>query len=421
MKAPSIPALVPLLVLSLAAAARPTAGGEPSSSSYSRDVAPIFQRHCQECHRPGEVAPMPLLTYRDARPWAKSIKKHVESRAMPPWHADPNHGKFLNDPSLSDEEVRTIVAWVDAGAPEGDPKDLPAPREWVEGWRIGQPDVVFSMPQEFRVPASGTVPYKYFMVPTHFKEDRWIQAAEARPGNPAVVHHIIAFIREPGKRGEGAGAPWERHLCGTAPGNDPDIFPPGTAKLVKAGSYLVLQMHYTPNGEETTDRSSIGLVFAREPPQHRMRVQAAMNPLLRIPPGASDHVVKSVFNFGQDSVLWGLMPHMHLRGKSFRFDIVFPDGRTDTLLNVPRYDFNWQHGYALAQPLEVPAGSRVECTAVFDNSKENRANPDPTQEVRWGDQTWEEMMIGFLSITHKEEELPEAKVEGEGPAEVRRF
>jgi hypothetical protein len=180
-------------------------------------------------------------------------------------------------------------------------------------------------------------------------------------------------------------------------------------------------MHYTPNGEETTDRSSIGLVFAREPPQHRMRVQAAMNPLLRIPPGASDHVVKSVFNFGQDSVLWGLMPHMHLRGKSFRFDIVFPDGRTDTLLNVPRYDFNWQHGYALAQPLEVPAGSRVECTAVFDNSKENRANPDPTQEVRWGDQTWEEMMIGFLSITHKEEELPEAKVEGEGPAEVRRF
>jgi mono/diheme cytochrome c family protein len=384
--------------------------GDPAAAvTYSRDIAPIFQARCQECHRPGEVAPMPLLSFDDARPYARSIKKLVEARTMPPWHADPAHGKWKNDPRLSDEEIAKIGSWVDAGAPEGDPKDLPPPRSFTPGWRIGKPDVVFTIPQEFRVPAEGTVrevPYKYFMVATGFTEDKWVQAAEARPGNREVVHHILVFVQEPGEqRGLGRGTDLRKHLCGNAPGNEADVFPPGTAKLIKAGSYLIFQVHYTPKGKEATDRSSVGLVFAREPPRHRLRVQGVLNSSFRIPPGASDHVVVSRFTSREDSTLWAFMPHMHLRGKSFRYDVVYPDGREETLLNVPRYDFNWQHSYRLAEPLPLPRGSRITCTAVFDNSAANRANPDPKTEVRWGDQTWEEMMIGFVTLTRTSEDL----------------
>ncbi len=392
-----------ILILAVAAAA-----GVPDASSvtFAKDIAPIFQRSCQACHRPGEAAPMPLLTYADARPFARSIKKNVEQHEMPPWHADPAHGEWKNDRRLPDADVKKIVAWVDAGAPEGDPKDLPPPEKFTDGWNIhssennGSPDVVFKIPKEYTVKAKGEVPYQYFVVPTGFTEDKWVQAAEARPGNRAVVHHIIVFIQEPEQAGLGQGGSlWKTHLCGTAPGEEADAFPPGTAKRIRAGSKLIFQMHYTPSGKEERDQSSVGIVFAGEPVRHEMRIQGVMTQRFNIPAGASAHEVQSSYTFKEDSTLWALMPHMHVRGKDFRYEIVYPDGRRDVALNVPRWDFNWQHNYIFKQPLKVPSGTRLECTAHYDNSAANKANPDPTKDVRWGDQTWEEMMIGFVSFT----------------------
>jgi hypothetical protein len=370
--------------------------------TYARDIAPIFQRRCQDCHRPGEVAPMSLLSYEEARPWARSIKRHVLSRGMPPWHADPAHGKFANDPRLGEAEIKTIGDWVDAGAPEGDAADHPPAREFVDGWVIGTPDAVFTMPQEYRVPAEGTVPYQYFTIPTGFTEDRWVQAAEVRPGNRAVVHHIIVFVLEPGSRGI-RGNVWQNHLCGTAPGEAPDVFPPGTGKRIQAGSQLLFQVHYTPNGTASSDRSQVGLIFAREPVRP-VYTRTAWNLTFRIPPGAPDHPVTASYTFSRRSTLLGLMPHMHLRGKSFRYELELPGGERETLLWVPRWDFNWQHHYILAAPRDIPAGSTIHCTARYDNSKDNPANPDPTATVRWGDQTWEEMMIGFITFIRPDDE-----------------
>lgn len=383
-----------------------TAGAPDAASvTFTRDVAPIFQRSCNTCHRPGEAAPMSLLTYADARPFARAIRKKVEGREMPPWHADPAHGEWKNDRRLAEADVKAILAWADAGAPEGDPKEMPAPQKFADGWNIGapetgKPDAVFKIPREYTVKAKGEVPYQYFVVPTGFTEDHWVQAAEARPGNRAVVHHIIVFIQEPEQAGLGQGGNlWKTHLCGTAPGEEPDTFPPGTAKRIRAGSKLIFQMHYTPTGKEEKDESSVGLVFAREPVRHEMRIQGVMTQRFRIPAGANAHEVKSEYTFKEDSTLWALMPHMHVRGKDFRYEIVYPDGRREIALNVPRWDFNWQHNYLFKQPLKVPSGTKLECTAHFDNSAQNKSNPDPTQEVRWGDQTWEEMMIGFVSFT----------------------
>jgi len=370
----------------------------PSSVTYSRDVAPIFRRSCEGCHRPGEAAPMPLLSYEDARPHARTIKKVIENKEMPPWHADPAHGEWKNDRRLKDDEIKTILSWVEAGAPEGDKKDLPPKREHVEGWNIGMPDAVFKIPEEFTVKAKGEVPYKYFTVDTGFTEDKWIQAAEARPGNRAVVHHIIVFIQEPGQRGIDRN-PWKSHLCGTAPGEEPDVFPPGTAKRIKAGSKLLFQMHYTPSGKVEKDQSMVGLKFATAPVKHEVRVHGIMNTWFNIPAGANNHEVQSTYNVKEDSTLWAFMPHMHVRGKDFKYEIVFPDGRRETALNVPRWDFNWQHNYVPRTPLKLPAGTKILCTAHFDNSSENKSNPDPTKNVRWGDQTWEEMMIGFVTFT----------------------
>jgi hypothetical protein len=371
--------------------------------TYSRDIAPIFQARCQECHRPGEAAPMPLISYSEVRPWARSIRKMVANREMPPWHADPAHGKWSNDPSLAAGESEKILAWADGGAPEGDPKDLPPPREFTEGWRIGKPDVVFTMPREFKVKATGEVRYQYIWIPTEFTEDKWIQAAEARPGNRKVVHHIIVFAVEPSTARPDLdldGKDWAHgHICGTAPGEGPDVFPPGTGKLIKAGSRLLLQMHYTPTGVEETDRSSVGLVFAKEPPQHRLQVLPVATHRFKIPAGAEAHEVKARHTFQEDGVLRAFMPHMHVRGKSFRYDLVDAEGARRTILNVPRWDFGWQHNYLPAEPLQVKKGAVIECTAVFDNSKNNPSNPDPTKDVRWGDQTWEEMMIGFVTWT----------------------
>jgi hypothetical protein len=386
----------------------PAASAAPT---FHKDVAPILQAKCQGCHRPGEVAPMSLLTYKDARPWAKAIRQAVATRTMPPWFAAPEHaGKFANDPSLTKAEIDTIMAWVDGGVKEGDPKDAPEPVAYVEGWGIGLPDQVFELPVEYDVPAKGVVEYQHFVVPTGFTEDRWVQRTEVRPGNRAVVHHVLVYVREPGSdylRDAKPGVPVGKTgtpvlpseiIAGYAPGVSPAILPQGNAILIKAGSDLVIQMHYTPSGKPSKDRTKLGIVFAKEPPKNRMITVAPHDRAFEIPANASNYRVDAQVTFERPAVLIALDPHMHFRGKSFEYRAVFPDGRTEVLLKVPKYDFNWQLKYGLAKPLEIPAGTRIECTAYFDNSANNPHNPDPTRNVAWGDQTFEEMMIGFMYV-----------------------
>jgi hypothetical protein len=380
--------------------------------SFTRDVAPIFYSRCVECHRPGEIAPMSLITYKDARPWAQSIKEKVLNGSMPPWLADPKHGRFENDRRLPQKEIDTIIAWVDGGAAKGDDRDLPPLPKYEEGWVLGRPDAVIPLQEDIPVPADGVIPYKYFTVPTGFKEDRWIQAAEIRPGNRAVVHHIIVNVQEPQatrSTGQEAGAAEIRErgfkLAGYAPGEQPRVYSKGTAKLIKAGSNLIFQMHYTPNGIATTDRSYIGLFFAKEPVQWKALTATAMNARFVIPPGHPNYEVTSSWTAKEDVMILDLMPHMHVRGRDFTYTAVYPDGRSEIVLSVPRYDFNWQLLYLLKKPLFLPKGSRLDCVAHFDNSTNNKFNPDPTKEVRWGPQTWEEMMIGWFDYVVASERL----------------
>jgi hypothetical protein len=347
---------------------------------------------------------MPLMTYDDVAPWSAMIKEVVNERRMPPWHADPKIGKFHNSRNLSDAERDALITWIDQGCPKGDEKDAPAPRVFPDTWSIGTPDAVFEMPQAFNVPATAPakgVPYKYFIVPTNFDEDRWVQAVEAQPGNRSVVHHIIVYVLVDGKKrgptgqdGIGKGM-----LVAYAPGDFGAVFPPESAKRIPKGATLVFQMHYTPNGTAQSDRSKVGLIFAKSPPKHEVLSRAITQQLFFLMPGRDNQTVKSTTTFNDDVTVWALFPHMHLRGKSFDYEVVYPDGKREIVLSVPRYDFAWQETYRLERPLELPAGTRINCTAHFDNSAGNPNNPDPTKMVRWGDQTWEEMMIGFVDYS----------------------
>ncbi len=372
--------------------------------TYAKHVSRIVQNRCQECHRPGQIGPMPLLTYDDASAWAATIQEVIQENRMPPWHADPKHGKFANDRSLSKAERDTLLTWIDQGCPKGDDKDLPAAKPFAQGWNIGKPDAVFTMEKAFPVPAKAPkkgVSYQHFYVKTNYDRDMWVTAAEAKPGNHAVVHHIIVYAFATGRKqinlDDGIGTGF---LAAYAPGELGVKYPAGAAKKLPKGATLVFQMHYTPNGTEQTDMSSVGLVFAKEPPKNEVKMRAVMNFAFKIPPGAAHHKVTSKTTFNKDARLWSLLPHMHLRGKSFEYELVYPDGKREVLLSVPRYDFGWQATYLFAEPKFVPAGSRIECTAYFDNSAKNPNNPDPTTAVRWGQQTWEEMMIGFLDYSY---------------------
>ncbi len=351
---------------------------------------------------------MSFLTYEGTRPWAAAIRESVLSKKMPPWGADSAHGEFQNDPTLSEAQRQTLATWAAAKAPAGRPQDAPAPRHWVEGWNIGQPDLVVAMPKPYEVPATGTIEYTRFILPLNFTEDKWVAAAEVRPGNRTVVHHVIAYLREPGSKWlEGAplNAPVVKvaksdsgprgQLAGYAPGVPQSPPTPGRALLVKAGSEVVLEMHYTTNGQAATDHTKVGLIFAKEPPTERIGGFAASNGRFVIPPGAGHHEVRSQFTVREAVTLTNLTPHMHLRGKSFEYLAKYPSGEQEVLLKVPAYDFNWQHTYVLTQPKLLPAGTVIECIAYFDNSPNNKFNPDPSKEVKWGDQSWEEMMIGF--------------------------
>ncbi|HEX4168743.1 MAG TPA: cytochrome c [Bryobacteraceae bacterium] len=392
--------------------------GQTVAPTFSKDVMPILQKDCQTCHRPGEAGPFSMLSYKETRPWAAAMKEAVLTRKMPPWFADPHYGKFSNGHVLSDADIQTIVAWADAKAPEGDPKDLPAPVKWVQGWGIGKPDKVFELPTAFDIPASGVIDYQHVIVPTGFTHDMWVQAAEVRPTDRAVVHHIIAFVREPKSnwfKGQKAGvffiAPQVKteeqpdtsalpsdFLVGYAPGQPAEILRPGQAKLIKAGSDIVFQVHYTPNGKATRDQTKLGLVFAKEPPKQRVLTLSATNGTFKIPPGDPDYRVEASFEVGSQVELSGLHPHMHGRGKDFLYKVVYPTGESQTLLSVPHYNWHWQNWYTLEQPILLPKGTKIECTAHFDNSANNPDNADPKKTVLWGEQSWDEMMVGFFNL-----------------------
>ncbi|MCH2180746.1 MAG: redoxin domain-containing protein [Mariniblastus sp.] len=369
------------------------AGGKVT---FANQISRILQKNCVPCHRPGEIAPFSLTDYQEVAGWAEMIGEVVRQQRMPPWHANPAHGEFKNDARLADADKQLIYQWIDDGAPLGDVAQLPPALEKTEGWQIGQPDVVIPMSkQPFQIPATGVMPYKYFVVDPGFKEDKWIQAAECRAGNRSVVHHIIVGIR--GRRQSLHSGIESKWVTATAPGAPPLQLPEGHAKLIPAGSQLVFQMHYTPNGTATTDISQVGFVFADpESVENVVGTQQIHNRRFRIPPQVENHEVRASIQVDKDLVILSLFPHMHLRGKSFRYVAHWPDGREETLLDVPRYDFNWQNGYDFAQPLHVPGGTRLECIAHYDNSENNFANPDPESSVRWGDQTFEEMMIGYF-------------------------
>jgi peroxiredoxin len=373
--------------------------------TFTQHVAPILQKSCQECHRPGQIGPMALLTYEDAAAWGETIREVVGERRMPPWFVDPKFGKFGNDRRLSDEDRQTILTWVEQGCPEGDAKYLPKPREFPEGWRLGKPDLIVTMPVEYDVPATtprNGIPYKHFTVDPGFTEDRWVVQSEAHAGAPAVVHHVVVFIVPPGKKFN-PDDPTNIVLGGMAPGDVLVRQRAGMAKRIPANSKLVFQIHYTPNGTAQKDRSSIGLTFAKEPPRLEVMTVPIFNLFFRIPPGADNHRVESWFTFERDGYIIGCMPHMHLRGKDFLYEAIYPDGTRETLLSVPRWSFLWQSVYRFEKPHPMPAGSKVHCIAHFDNSDKNPNNPDPTKAVFWGDQTWEEMMIGWMDYAYEPE------------------
>ncbi|MBX3412915.1 MAG: redoxin domain-containing protein [Pirellulales bacterium] len=387
--------------------------------TYSNQIARIFQQHCVECHRPGQVAPFSLTDYSDAVGWADMIAEVVREQRMPPWHADPKYGHFSNDIRLTDDEQQMIYEWAAAGAPEGDRADLPEPQQYVDGWLLPkEPDqIVYMSDDAYTVPAEGVVDYQYFTVDPGFAEDKWIRVAECMPGNRRVVHHIIVFVRPPAGA-SGSGDPRGFHfLAGFAPGTRPFVYPDNMAKRIPAGSKLVFQMHYTPCGEQLDDRSSIGLVFVDDPTkvQYQVATVACANNLFQIPPGADNHKINSSKKFRDGATILSFFPHMHVRGKSFRYEVVQPDGSSEIVLDVPRYDFNWQNHFILAEPLQLPPKSKLFCTAHYDNSENNPANPDPTKAVRWGDQTWEEMMIGWFDMAVPVGEKPSLDEDGADP------
>jgi len=429
------------------------AAGGKKEVTFNKDVASILYKNCAECHKPNDIAPMSLISYKEVRPWARSIKEKVLTREMPPWSPDPKYGQFRNDHRLSDKDIATIVAWVDGGAKEGDATDLtPAPAFASGGWVLGKPDQVFSMKAEYTIQPGQPDTIQNFIIPTNFKEDKWVQFAEVLPGNKKIVHHVIAFIQTPamlaklrsaeGQRrmGEmskvfykdgtlikvkadapvindgcgdaGGGSAFQRPsaseggdafgllLAGYAPGKGLDVWPEGTAKKVAAGSVIVFQIHYSAfrgafeHAEK--DQTSIGLHFATQPPQHALNTIGIQNHYFKIPAGSTSHEVTACYTFDSEVKLMSYMPHMHLRGKDMKYDVIYPDGRKETLLWVPKFSFNWQTMYYLKQPVTLPKGTKMIITAHYDNSAKNKFNPDATKDIRWGDPTYEEMMIGWM-------------------------
>ncbi len=438
------------LVLGSALVAPSIAGaqGAAGAPTFNKDVAPIFYKNCTACHRPGEVAPMSLLTFAAARPYARSIATRVSQGTMPPWYADPAHGEFVNARTLTAAEKDTILEWVSSGAPEGNVADLPAQPVYPDGWSIGKPDAVFALTEDYPVPESGTIDYKHFEVPTNLTEDRWIQAYEVQPGTAAAVHHVIVYARAPRRAAPPAAAAAPTAPAATAPATPPQrpivfapgmnlppdvrtamakqatpndrpvpagglgpfvggftpgegvrVYTPGTAMRIPAGATLIFQMHYTATGKPTTDRTKIGFVFAKEPPKHEVMTVSLVNQNFTLPAGAPNTKVDAQMTFNQGATIWSILPHTHVRGREWKVDVTYPDGRNEVVLAVPKYDFNWQTEYVFKEPLKLPKGTVLRTSAWYDNSSANRSNPDPTVDVHWGEQTWEEMQFTAMTIT----------------------
>ena len=443
---------------------------EAASPTFAKDVAAIIYNKCANCHRPGEVAPMPLTSYAEVRPWSKAIREEVIKRSMPPWFADPHSStlKFGNDRRLSQKEIDTIVAWVDAGSPKGADKDLPPMPKYAQGWTFGEPDLVIEMPVDFEVPAEGELPMQNFYVPVPFNEERWVEAVELRPGNPAVVHHSIANVvrlpegtkvvngkavkegqtaqlngqsaRDTGGLSEGgsrevvlsqdnftrAGA---FKLVGQAPGKGFERHYTGTAKRILPGMYVQFNMHYQPSGRAEKDRSRLGLWFAKKPVTHEVLTKGVIDTIFiggkelsetrvvngkevkvrgripNIPPNVDNWEIGGEVTIKEAITLYAFAPHMHLRGKDIKYTLVWPDGRQQVLLDVPKFDFNWQLHYELAEPLKIPAGSKIIAVAHYDNSIKNRYNPAPQKEVFWSEQSWDEMFIPWFEYTVDSKDL----------------
>jgi hypothetical protein len=394
------------------------ATGGSSGPSFYKDVRPVLERHCQTCHRPGEIAPMPLVTYQQVRPYARAIRENVLQRKMPPWFADPAVGRFENHPSLTASEIDTITRWADDGAPAGNPSDAPPPHHWPDAWNMARPDTVLTMANPVQIPANGDVEYTYEIVPTRFTRDMWVQSSEIRPSSREHVHHAVVYVRPPQSnwlRDAPVGPPFSASslrdetlkrdakwtdsdvLLVYAPGSSPERWRDGMAKMVPAGSDLVFQMHYTTNGHRAEDRTSIGLAFSRVPVSRRVLTLQLTNDHFVIPPGVDNYRVEVHGSLPNNATLLSFFPHMHLRGKRFEYNILNPDGSKETLLRV-NYNFFWQLSYKLLYPRELAAGTRLEAVAWFDNSRNNPHNPDPDSAVRWGEQTSDEMMVGFFDV-----------------------
>lgn len=376
-----------------------------ASVTYARDVAPILFENCSECHRPGQIGPMSLLNYKETRPWARSIKKSVVAKTMPPWFSDDAPGTFSNEHTLTDKEIATIAGWVDQGAKLGDPNDLPAAPEFVDGaWGIGTPDQIFTMVESFEVSDDLEDYYHHTSIPADFEQDRWFKAVELHPGDRSVVHHILVFSHPAGQFEESTFDSDMNLLAKFAPGNNPDIFLPGHGKKIPAGHDLVFQVHYHKEpgpGTGTLDKSSMGVVYADGPVEHPVTTAWLVNPKIELAPGDSDYELRSTFRFIDNGTIYAMGPHMHLRGTKARFVAEYTDGTKETLLNVPSYDFNWQMNYYLAEPKHIPRGTKVRFYASYDNSADNPFNPDPAAAVSWGDATTDEMMIGYMDYTYE--------------------
>jgi hypothetical protein len=412
--------------------------GAQETPTYYRDIAPIIQQNCQSCHRQGEIAPMAFENYHQVRPWAKAIRESIQQKTMPPGQADERYGHFRNAMRLSTEEAEAVIRWASMGAPAGKPADAPPPVEYPTGWTLGEPDEIFMMTEPYTLAAEGTDEYKYFTIPTNHTEDKWITGVEIIPGNSAIVHHVIVFIQEPGMpdREEGGIVPINSRrpespeelerlmarqetaqervreaglrpapirpfgmLGGMAPGTPPQRFDRGHGKLLKAGSKLVFQMHYSRTGQDEIDQTMIGLHYAQEPVEHEVITTAAANWVFAIPPHADNYRVDAWHTFDRPIRIHMFMPHLHLRGKSFDYVAIYPDGRSETLLSIPKYDFNWQFVYEPVEPITLPAGTTIHCIAHFDNSAGNPDNPDPEAIVRFGEPTVDEMMIGWMDVS----------------------
>jgi len=378
----------------LARAEKPV--GRPNVT-FAKDIAAILQKRCESCHREGQSAPFTLCNYDDAVKHAAMIREVTTQRRMPPWQADARYGRVSNDRHLSRAEIDTLTAWVDGGKARGDDKDLPVPRQWAKGWVHGEPDQVFTMPDEFEVPADGVLPYKNWIIETKFTEDRWVRVAEARPGAPGVVHHVVAYIMREGQNNPISADGNLAILVGWAPGDLGLVCPPETALRIPKGARLRLEMHYTPNGKKTKDRSSIGVQFATKPPKYELLMSEFANMGFEVPANEPHHKAEATMRIRADARLVSLTPHMHWRGKHYRYEVVYPEGKTETLLSVPRWDFNWQHTYRFAEPIKLPKGSKLHAVAHWDNSPLNPLNPDSSKRVRFGLQTWDEMMVGFAA------------------------